>query len=76
MFVGTDCHACHEQMEFLRRSGVAFMATNVYEDAPARNELVGLGSKTVPTTVVGDEVIIGFDRERLCAALGLVSEGI
>lgn len=75
VFVGTDCHARHEQMEFLRRNGVTFTSGNVFEDPSAHKQLISLGSKTVPTTVAGDEVIIDFDRDRLCAVLGLESAG-
>jgi glutaredoxin len=43
---------------------------NVVEDAAAREELVRLTGRTaVPVIVVGDHVIVGFDRARLQAAL-------
>ena len=51
--------------EFLREIGVGFMVKNVAEDEEAIVELERMGASTTPVTVAGDEVILGFDRERL-----------
>jgi glutaredoxin len=51
---------------------VPFTARNVAEDAVARDELVSkTGRMAVPVILVGDEVIVGFDRGRLMRLLGL-----
>lgn len=51
--------------EFLREIGVGFMVKNIAEDEEAVAELERVGASTTPVTVAGDEVIVGFDRERL-----------
>ncbi len=51
--------------EFLREIGVGFTVKNVAEDEEAVAELERMGISTTPVTVAGDEVIVGFDRERL-----------
>ncbi len=51
--------------EFLREIGVRFMVKNIAEDEEAVAELERMGASTTPVTVAGDEVIVGFDRERL-----------
>jgi len=51
--------------EFLREIGVGFMVKNIVEDEEAVAELERIGTLTTPVTVAGDEVIVGFDRERL-----------
>lgn len=56
---------CTQTEEFLRERGVRFMVKNVAEDEEAIVELERLGASTTPVTVAGDEVILGFDRERL-----------
>lgn len=49
-----------------------FTAKNVGEDATARDELIAkTGRMAVPVILVGDEVIVGFDRGRLNRLLGL-----
>jgi glutaredoxin 3 len=42
------------------------------EDIEGREELVRrTGQMTVPVIMVGDEVVLGFDRARLSALLGI-----
>lgn len=55
--------------EFLSREGHAFTDRNVEEDHEAYSELLALGYRTVPLTVIGDRRITGFDQEALAAAL-------
>ena len=55
--------------EFLSREGHAFETRNIEEDDAAYDELMKLGARSVPVTVIGDEVITGFDQVRLRTAL-------
>jgi glutaredoxin len=55
--------------EFLSREGHAFDAKNIEDDDAAYDALMALGARAVPTTVIGAEVITGFDPARLRAAL-------
>jgi glutaredoxin len=51
---------------------VAFDEVDVATDVEGREELVRrTGQMAVPVIVVGDEVVVGFDRPRLAALLGL-----
>ena len=71
VFHGDGCSACHAQMEFLREQNIAFTARNVSTDLAARNDLIALGSRTVPTTLVDGKTVVGFDLQRLKELLGL-----
>jgi glutaredoxin len=52
--------------EFLRERGVNFTIRNIADgDEEAVADLERMGTSTTPVTVAGDEVIVGFDRERL-----------
>ncbi len=44
---------------------------DVEHDPAARAELAALGLRTLPVTVAGGQAIVGFDRPKLAAALGL-----
>jgi glutaredoxin len=55
--------------EFLSREGYAFTARNVDEDDSAYDELIALGFRTIPLTVVGGKYISGFNPAALRAAL-------
>jgi len=61
--------------EFLSREGHAFEAKNVEEDDNAYDELLALGARSVPVTVVDDQVITGFDKTKLRAALAAAAGG-
>jgi glutaredoxin len=61
--------------EFLSREGHAFDAKNIEDDDTAYDELMALGARAVPTTVIGSEVITGFDQARLRAALAAAGGG-
>jgi len=55
--------------EFLSRQGVTFVEHDVAQDEAALSELEQLGVMTTPVTLIGDEMVIGFDQERLNALL-------
>ncbi len=71
VFHGEGCSVCHDEMEFLSRSGIEFTGKDVVKDAEARSELLKLGSRTLPTTVIDGEVIVGFEKQRLSELLGI-----
>ena len=49
-----------------------FEAKNVAEDEAARTELIAkTGRMAVPVILVGDDVVVGFDRGKLQRLLGL-----
>jgi glutaredoxin len=51
---------------------VAFEDINVLADSEARDELIKLsGGMSIPVIVVGDQVIRGFNKPQLKAALGI-----
>ena len=60
--------------EFLSREGHAFAARNVEEDDAAYAELIALGFRVVPVTIIGDHRIKGFDQRALREALSAASE--
>src|SRR5574337_603886 len=63
--------SCHQEKEFLSQKGIAFIDKNIQEDRSALEELLRLGYRATPVTVIDDEVIVGFDRRKLMRLLGL-----
>lgn len=55
--------------EFLSREGHTFHTKNIEDDDAAYDELMALGARAVPVTVIDKQVVIGFDQARLRAAL-------
>ena len=61
--------------EFLSREGHAYDAKNVEEDDRAYDELLALGARSVPVTVIGDHIVTGFDQAALRKALAAAGGG-
>jgi glutaredoxin len=60
--------------EFLSREGLPFTDKNVEEDHDAYTELVQLGYRTVPLTVIGPRFVKGYDEQALRDALDACEE--
>ena len=56
--------------EFLSHNGHSFTVRGVDDDEAAYDDLLALGYRTVPVTVVGASVVVGFDPAALAQALG------
>jgi len=66
------CAFCATEKQWLDRLGVAYESKNIEEDEAANNELldkVGGNFQGVPVTDIAGDVIFGFDRPKLQAAL-------
>jgi len=55
---------CGKVKAFLSQKGVEFIDRDVVEDEEAVAELGELGYMTTPVTVIGGEVVVGFDRKK------------
>lgn len=63
--------------EFLSAHGIAFTDRNVAADPAALAALqAATGDQTTPVIVIGEEVVIGFDRGRLQRLLNFTEKGL
>lgn len=66
------CTWCKTAKDFFKQHNIEFTEHNVGNDLEKRKEMIELsGQKGVPVTTVGDEVIVGFDKEKLEKALDI-----
>ncbi|MGH7889762.1 MAG: glutaredoxin family protein [Thermodesulfobacteriota bacterium] len=66
VYTQTGCSACEAAKEFLSQEGINFEEKNIMNDELAMKQLSEkYNSRSTPTILVDDEVIIGFDREEL-----------
>lgn len=64
------CELCTQMREFLTVRQVPFTEKNVNDDADLQNELKKkAGTLKVPTLIVGDKAIVGYNRGAAAAAL-------
>jgi glutaredoxin len=76
VYTQPGCGACQSEKAWLVEKGVAYEDRDIRKDAKWLEELVELGSRGTPTTIVerdGEErqVLIGFDPQKLSQALQL-----
>jgi len=66
-----NCPYCRMAKAFLEKYGVPYDSIDVGADAEAAQKMVDLsGQRGVPVIMVGDEVIVGFDAQRLNELFG------
>ncbi len=63
------CPPCFAARSWLKARKIVFEYKDVQANPEAMLELLALNSRSTPTLVVGAEVMIGFDPERLDALL-------
>ncbi len=66
------CHFCHMAKEFFTENKVKFTDYDVSTDGNRRNEMIEKsGQMGVPVIYIGDEMIIGYDEDKLRESLEL-----
>ncbi|KXG74288.1 glutaredoxin family protein [Thermotalea metallivorans] len=70
IYSSDTCVYCHYAKEFFKKRGISYVEKNVSRDMAARKELMTQGFMGVPVIKIGDEIVQGFDQERLEQLLG------
>ncbi|MDD5417025.1 MAG: glutaredoxin domain-containing protein [Candidatus Aenigmarchaeota archaeon] len=66
------CVYCKLVKDFLKEHKIAFEEVDVGKDENAAMEMViKSGQEGVPVIEIGDEIVIGFDKEKLKKLLGI-----
>ena len=64
------CQYCKLAKAWLKEHKISYQEVNVAEDEDARNEMIEKsGEIGVPQIVIGNKIIVGFDKEALEKAL-------
>lgn len=66
------CHFCKMAKDFFAEKGIQYTNYDVSTDAAKREEMIGMtGQLGVPVIVIGDSVMVGFDRTKVAGKLGV-----
>lgn len=72
IYTTPTCHFCQMSKEFFKENNVAYTEHDVASDVAMRQEMIDKsGQMGVPVIFVGEDMVIGFDRNRLSELLGL-----
>jgi glutaredoxin 3 len=70
IYTSNTCPYCVSTKDYLKQKGVAYEERNVNENTAYRKELMKLGYMSVPVLKIDDEVIVGFDTDKIDNLLG------
>ncbi|MCW1907742.1 MAG: NrdH-redoxin [Candidatus Saccharibacteria bacterium] len=70
VYSATWCAFCHMAKNYFDKLGVAYTDRDVEQDMAAATEAVSKsGQMGIPVIDIGGEIIVGFDRPKIDAAL-------
>ncbi|MEM8895784.1 MAG: glutaredoxin family protein [Bacteroidota bacterium] len=65
------CHFCQAAKEYFKENDVEYTEHDVASDPDKRTEMIEMtGQMGVPVIRIGDDVVIGFDEEKVKELLG------
>lgn len=66
------CTYCTMAKDFFKQNNIQYTEYNVATDLAKRKEMVDKsGQMGVPVIVIGNDLTVGFDRDRLASLLGV-----
>ncbi len=66
------CHFCNLAKEYFKQKNVAFESFDVSTDREKQMEILEkTGQMGVPVILIGDDVVVGFDKPKIDALLHL-----
>jgi len=72
VYTTPTCPYCQTLKEFLKEHKIAFVEIDVAEDEKARDEIIDRTHQIgVPIIEIDDQLVIGFDKRRICQLLNI-----
>ena len=66
------CHFCKMAKDFFTEKGLQYTNYDVSQDAVKRDEMIKMtGQLGVPVIVIGGDIMVGFDRNKIADKLGV-----
>lgn len=66
------CHFCQQAKEYFGEKGIEYTNFDVSTDLEKRQEMIEMtGQMGVPVIKIGEDVLIGFDKEKIMQLLDI-----
>ena len=66
MYSTPTCHFCHMAEDYFKANNIAYTKFDVSTDESKRAEMMErTGQMGVPVIMIGEEIIIGFNQEKI-----------
>ena len=67
-----SCHFCHMAKDFFKEKKIAYTEYDVALNQEKRKEMIEKsGQMGVPVIVIGDNLIVGFNKPKIAQLLGI-----
>jgi len=74
IYITPNCPYCFTLKEFLKEKGVKFEEIDVSKEEKSKEELIKKsGRMEVPIIEIDGEIVVGFDKEKICRLLKIKS---
>ena len=72
IFSTPSCHFCHMAKDFFKEKNIAYTEHDVASDIEQRKIMIEKsGQMGVPVILIGNDLIIGFNKPKISQLLGL-----
>jgi len=72
IYTTPTCGYCKMAKEFFTENNISYEEHDVVADEKARNEMMeSSGQAGVPVITIGEEIVIGFDKDKISELLGI-----
>ena len=72
MYSTPTCHYCNLAKDFFDANKIKYEVYNVSADLEKRKEMIERsGQMGVPVIYIGDEMVVGFDEEKIRGMMGI-----
>ena len=72
IYTTPTCGYCRMAKDFFKEHNIAYTEYNVAEDGEKRKEMIEKsGQMGVPVMFIDDEMLVGFNEEKIKSALGI-----
>jgi len=72
LFTSPACPYCFTLKEFFKEHNIDFEEIDVFKDEKTKDDLIKkTGKMEVPIVEIDGEIVIGFDKEKICKLLDI-----
>lgn len=72
IYTTPTCHFCKAAKVFFAEKGIQYAEHDVASDLAKRKEMIEMtGQMGVPVIKIGDDIVVGFDRDHIAGLLGV-----
>lgn len=65
IYTSESCSYCYAAKEYFKQKNISYMEHNITKDTASRKELINMGYRSVPLIIIGEERVVGFDKDKI-----------